>query len=65
MSAHNWLSWTAALRDYLAFLNGDAAYARYLAHWHHTHSGDDPLLDRGQFLQAELERRWNNIRRCC
>ncbi|MSR13040.1 MAG: YbdD/YjiX family protein [Gammaproteobacteria bacterium] len=56
--------WVGAFRSYLRILNGDAAYARYLRHWQ-AHSPRESPLDRGQFFQAELERRWNTIRRCC
>lgn len=58
-------AWQALLR-LVGWLNGDAAYARYLAHWqaHHADEGGAPL-DRAAFHRAETERRWNGVRRCC
>jgi uncharacterized short protein YbdD (DUF466 family) len=55
-----WLNATA----YWQLLNGDTAYARYLAHWHAQHGHGTPL-SRGDFFQAELNRRWSGVRRCC
>jgi uncharacterized short protein YbdD (DUF466 family) len=45
---------------------GDDAYERYLAHWreHHAHENRPPL-SRREFFRAELERRWNGVKRCC
>lgn len=45
---------------------GDDAYERYLAHWreHHCQEGGQPL-SRKAFYRAELERKWNGVRRCC
>ena len=45
-------------------MTGDDAYERYLAH-RRTHHGEEPLLDRGAFYRAELERRWTQPSRCC
>jgi uncharacterized short protein YbdD (DUF466 family) len=45
-------------------LTGDDAYERYLAH-RRAHHGGEPLLDRGAFYRAELERRWTRPSRCC
>lgn len=47
-------------------LNGDEAYARYVAHWHtHDHAQDEYPLDRKAFFAAETQRKWNGIKRCC
>ncbi len=46
-------------------LSGDDAYERYLAHWREHHADDGAPLNRKQFYKAELERKWNRIRRCC
>ena len=54
-------AWVA---EYLRFLNGDSAYARYLAHFHAVHRDGTPLA-RGEFHRREIERRWNSVRRCC
>lgn len=45
---------------------GDDAYERYLAHWRERHrqEGGQPL-SRKAFYRAELERKWNGVRRCC
>lgn len=54
------------MSDALSLLNGDAAYARYLAHFHAEHAGSGAQpLDRRAYFRAETERRWNGIRRCC
>lgn len=53
------------LRALVRRLNGDDAYERYLAHWRGHHADDGAPLDRRQFYQAELQRKWNGIRRCC
>lgn len=59
----------AGLRGYLQYLNGDTAYAHYLAHWRVTHHGpqDDfrAPLSRAEFFKRETERRWAGVRRCC
>ncbi|MGD9601321.1 MAG: CstA-like transporter-associated (seleno)protein [Gammaproteobacteria bacterium] len=54
----------AWVREYLRFLNGDSAYARYVAHFRAIH-GDGMPLTRGEFHRRELERRWSGVRRCC
>lgn len=47
-------------------ISGDDAYERYLEHWqkHHAEEGEQPL-SRDAFLKAELERKWNGVKRCC
>lgn len=47
-------------------LNGDAAYERYLTHWHvhHAQAGEKPL-SRKAFFVVETQRKWNGIKRCC
>lgn len=49
---------------WLAWLNGDEAYARHLAHWRREHP-DAPPPSRVAFYRAEEERRWSGVRRCC
>ncbi len=51
-------------KQILRVLNGDDAYARYLAHWRILHA-EEPLPSRAEFFRRETERRWNGIRRCC
>jgi uncharacterized short protein YbdD (DUF466 family) len=47
-------------------LNGDTAYACYLAHWHSHHANnEDKPLSRKAFFAAETQRKWNGIKRCC
>ena len=53
------------LKSWLAHLNGDAAYARYLAHWQEAHGDSGKPLSRAQFFREETSRRWNGVRRCC
>ena len=55
-----WQRLWAALRS----LTGDDAYERYLAHFRVRHPGAIPLA-RKAFLDAELERRWSGVNRCC
>jgi len=43
---------------------GDDAYERYLRHVHRRHPGSQPLT-RAAFQQAELDRRWSQVNRCC
>ena len=49
----------------LRTVTGDDAYERYLAHWRAQHAGEAVPLDRKAFFRAELERKWNGIKRCC
>jgi len=50
----------------LRALSGEDAYDRYLAHWreHHAREGEE-ALSRKAFFKAELERKWNGVKRCC
>ena len=50
----------------LRALSGEDAYDRYLAHWreHHARKGEE-ALGREAFFKAELERKWNGVKRCC
>jgi uncharacterized short protein YbdD (DUF466 family) len=54
----------AALRAWLAWLNGDVAYQRFVAH-QSRHHPERPSPSRAEFYRMEVERRWNGIRRCC
>ncbi len=45
-------------------LSGDDAYDRYLSHLHACHAGTAPL-GRRAFYEAELDRRWKQVNRCC
>jgi len=49
----------------LRALSGDDAYERYLAHWHAHHADEGEPLDRQAFHQAEIERKWSGVKRCC
>ena len=71
MRARNWLrNWPmgsrplTSLRQWYAWLNGDAAYTRYLAHLRSEHPGHE-LPTRAAFYRMEVERRWNGVCRCC
>jgi uncharacterized short protein YbdD (DUF466 family) len=48
----------------LRALVGDDAYERYLDHVRRRHPDRVPLA-REAFYQAELERRWSGVNRCC
>ncbi len=48
----------------LRTLTGDDAYDRYLSHVRACHP-EVPPLDRGAFYSAELDRRWEQVNRCC
>ena len=52
------------LRQWYRWLNGDAAYASYIAHLRREHP-DCELPTRAAFYRAEVQRRWNSVRRCC
>lgn len=58
-----------ALKKILRFvreISGDDAYERYLVHWqtHHAEQGGQPQT-REAFFKAEMERKWNGVKRCC
>lgn len=55
----------AGLRALLRLLNGDAAYARYVAHWQAAHGTEGQPMSRAEFFTSETARRWNGVRRCC
>ncbi len=54
----------AALRRWFAWLNGDAAYAAYVAHLRARHP-EQAVPSKAAFHREETERRWNGVRRCC
>ncbi len=54
-----------SFRETLRRLFGADDYERYLAHHRAHHAGDGPPLDRRAFYDAELERKWSGVRRCC
>ncbi len=43
---------------------GDDAYERYLSHNERAHPGTLPLSRRA-FFEAEQQRKWSRINRCC
>jgi uncharacterized short protein YbdD (DUF466 family) len=43
---------------------GDDAYERYLRHNAEAHPGAKPLSRRA-FFEAEQQRKWSKINRCC
>ncbi|MCC7122388.1 MAG: putative selenoprotein [Gammaproteobacteria bacterium] len=58
--------WWSSLLAWMAWLNGDIAYRAYCAA--RAHADPDcrhPPPSRRDFYRAELERRWNGVRRCC
>ncbi|BBL72686.1 YbdD/YjiX family protein [Methylogaea oryzae] len=61
-----WKSAIACAWRGLRRVSGDDAYERYLDHWRRCHAGEggEPLSRRA-FFRAELERKWNGVRRCC
>ena len=54
----------AAMREWLAWLNGDVAYRNFVAHLR-DHHPERAAPSRAEFYRMEVERRWNGIRRCC
>jgi uncharacterized short protein YbdD (DUF466 family) len=55
-----------AVRGWLAWLNGDAAYRAYCRAWAAEHAQcAHPPPTRAEFFRAEQERRWSGVRRCC
>jgi uncharacterized short protein YbdD (DUF466 family) len=48
----------------LRTLLGDDAYERYVAHCRACHPDRAPL-GRDAFFASELERRWQQVNRCC
>lgn len=54
----------ASLAQWLHQLNGEAAYANYLAHLRAHHPEATPL-NRDEFHRREQQRRWDGVRRCC
>ncbi len=58
--AEAWLALWRGVRT----ATGEDAYERYLRHHAQAHPGAAPLSRRA-FFQAELERKWSGINRCC
>ena len=56
--------WLGALREWLGFLNGDAAYRGFVAP-QRRHHPERPIPSREEFFRMETDRRWNGVRRCC
>lgn len=57
-----------ALKKIIAFIreiSGDDAYERYLRHWQKHHVEEGEPQTRAAFFKAELERKWNGVKRCC
>ena len=54
----------AALREWLAWLNGDVAYRSFVAH-QIQHHPERAVPSRAEFFRMETERRWNGVHRCC
>ncbi len=54
----------AALREWLAWLNGDIAYRSFVAHLR-SHHPERTAPTRAEFYRMEVERRSNGVRRCC
>jgi uncharacterized short protein YbdD (DUF466 family) len=54
------------LLGFIREISGDDAYERYLVHWqtHHAEQEVKPQT-REEFFKAELERKWNGVKRCC
>ncbi len=48
----------------LRAVTGDDAYERYLGHHAAAHPGSAPLSRRA-FYEAEQQRQWSRINRCC
>ncbi|MGB6450717.1 MAG: YbdD/YjiX family protein [Steroidobacteraceae bacterium] len=55
-----WLAFWRGVRT----ATGDDAYERYLRHYTEAHSGAKPLSRRA-FFEAEQQRKWSRINRCC
>lgn len=55
---------TRALWRGLRAATGDDAYERYLRHQAEAHPGAPPLSRRA-FFEAEEQRKWSRINRCC
>lgn len=55
----------AALWRIIRTVTGDDAYERYLEHWREHHADEGVPLSRKAFYQAEQQRRWSSVRRCC
>lgn len=50
----------------LRWINGEDAYESYVKHWQSdTHSQGCPMLSRRAFFQAEQDRKWSRVNRCC
>lgn len=54
------------LLHFIRQLSGDDAYDRYLHHWQYQHADKTKQpLSRAEFFKAEVERKWNGVKRCC
>ncbi|MGH8582991.1 MAG: CstA-like transporter-associated (seleno)protein [Gammaproteobacteria bacterium] len=50
----------------LRHVAGDDAYERYLAHRRAQHYQEsEPPLTAAEFYKCEINRKWNQVRRCC
>jgi len=58
------MSVLSAFWHWLRAVSGDDAYERYLAHHASAHGNAAPLSRRA-FYEAELQRKWSGINRCC
>jgi len=59
-----WGRYALALWGGLRSVCGDDAYERYLAH-HAAHHLTEPRLSRRAFYEAEQQRKWSGVSRCC
>jgi uncharacterized short protein YbdD (DUF466 family) len=45
-------------------LSGDDAYERFVAHLRTVHP-NEPLPSRREFWRGEVDRKWQEVNRCC
>ncbi|QSA95979.1 YbdD/YjiX family protein [Methylococcus sp. EFPC2] len=59
------IRWLKSFWQGLRRVSGDDAYERYLAHWQVHHPSEGAPLSRAAFQQAEVDRKWSGVKRCC
>ena len=61
---HAFADWCARVRDIVDGASGLSSYEHYLGHLRACHPGVSPL-SREEFFRANMEARWDGVRRCC
>jgi len=61
---HAFVGCGTRLHDIIKGASGLSAYEQYLGHLHARHPDALPM-SREEFFRADVEARWDGVRRCC